>query len=286
MCTVCGCGEASTENGKQATHDHAHHHHDGGHGHHHDQGNGHHHYGLNAAGVSVPGLEDAELIQIEQDILSKNDTYAAMNRRRFVEQGALALNLVSSPGAGKTTLLEKTVAALKTSFPVSVIEGDQQTSNDADRIRALGVPAVQVNTGRGCHLDAHMVGHAMDDLPLDRGGVVFIENVGNLVCPASFDLGEACKVVILSVTEGDDKPLKYPDMFDAADLFILSKTDLLPHVDFDVDKAIERAHRINPNLEVLQLSARDGSGMTQWLNTVARMGQMARAAMSLDVGAP
>ncbi len=236
--------------------DHAHHH-------------SHHHYGQNAAGVSVEGFDDAQLIEIEESILSKNDLYAETNRRRFADQRILALNLVSSPGAGKTTLLVETVKALKDRVPIGVIEGDQETANDADRIRATGVEAVQINTGRGCHLDAHMVGHAMDDLALPPGGVVFIENVGNLVCPAAFDLGEAAKVVILSVTEGDDKPLKYPDMFAAADLMILGKSDLLPYVDFDPDKAIERAYRINPHLDCLCLSARDGTGMRPWLDWIA-----------------
>jgi hydrogenase nickel incorporation protein HypB len=194
----------------------------------------------------------------------------------------LALNLVSSPGAGKTTLLVETVGALKASTPVAVIEGDQETANDAERIRATGVSAVQINTGRGCHLDAHMVGHALGDLTLSPGAVVFIENVGNLVCPAAFDLGEAAKVVILSVTEGDDKPLKYPDMFAAADLMILSKTDLLPHVDFDPEKALERARRINPRLECLRLSAKDGSGMASWLDWIA--GRAAAVASDLAVG--
>jgi hydrogenase nickel incorporation protein HypB len=173
--------------------------------------------------------------------------------------------------------LVETVAALKSSVPVAVIEGDQETANDAERIRATGVSAVQINTGRGCHLDAHMVGHALDDLALPAGAVVFIENVGNLVCPAAFDLGEAAKVVILSVTEGDDKPLKYPDMFAAANLMILSKTDLLPHVDFDADKAVERARRINPHLECLRLSAKNGRGMAQWLDWVAERAIVAQA---------
>jgi len=267
MCTVCGCGHDDGVAGHAHGAEHgAHHHH--AHDRHHDHHGHHHHYGQGAAGLSVPGFGDSQLIEIEQNILSKNDGYADANRRRFADNGVLALNLVSSPGAGKTTLLVKTVDALRNALPVAVIEGDQETANDAERIRATGVAAVQINTGRGCHLDAHMVGHALDDLPLSTGGVVFIENVGNLVCPAAFDLGEAAKVVILSVTEGDDKPLKYPDMFAAADLMILSKIDLLPHVDFDADKALERARRINSRLECLRLSARDGSGMTDWLDWI------------------
>jgi hydrogenase nickel incorporation protein HypB len=210
------------------------------------------------------------LARIEQDILAKNRGFAEQNRVRLAAAGTLALNLVSSPGAGKTTLLVATISALKAATSVAVIEGDQETSNDADRIRATGVAAIQINTGRGCHLDAHMVGHALDDLPLDPGGILFIENVGNLVCPAGFDLGEAHKVAILSVTEGDDKPLKYPDVFAAADLMILSKIDLLPHVDFDVAACIGHAHAINPAIEVLQLSARTGAGMSGWLEWIVR----------------
>lgn len=218
--------------------------------------------------MSVSGFSQERLIEIEQNILSGNDADAAVNRQRLSDQGLLALNLVASPGAGKTTLLVETVKALKGKLDVGVIEGDQETANDAERIRACDVPAVQINTGRGCHLDAHMVGHALDDLPLAKGGVVFIENVGNLVCPAAFDLGEAFKVVILSVSEGDDKPLKYPDMFAAADLMLLSKIDLLPYVDFEPERALEYAHRINPELVQLQLSPRSGEGMGAWLDWI------------------
>ena len=216
----------------------------------------------------MAGFSQERLIEIEQDILSKNDGYADANRRWLADHRQLALNLVSSPGAGKTTLLVETLNMLPRSRPLGVIEGDQATANDADRIRETGVPAIQINTGRGCHLDAHMVGHAFADLTLQDGGVIFIENVGNLVCPAAFDLGEAFKVVILSVTEGDDKPLKYPDMFAAADVMILSKIDLLPHVDFDADKAVERALRINPDLQVIRISARQGTGVQAWCDWI------------------
>jgi hydrogenase nickel incorporation protein HypB len=210
-------------------------------------------------------MTQERMIRIEQDILGKNNEYARANRELFKRQGLLALNLVSSPGSGKTSLLTATIERLRGRVPVSVIEGDQQTSNDAERIRATGAPAVQVNTGKGCHLDAHMVGHAMEHLKLQESGLLLIENVGNLVCPSAFDLGEAHKVVILSVTEGEDKPLKYPDMFHASDLMILNKIDLLPYVDFDVERCIEYARRINPKLEVLQVSARTGEGMDAWL---------------------
>jgi hydrogenase nickel incorporation protein HypB len=209
-------------------------------------------------------------VQIEQDILAKNDGYARANRARLATAGALALNLVSSPGSGKTTLLTATLTRLAGRCTLAVIEGDQQTANDAERVRATGVPAIQINTGKGCHLDAHMVGHAMDALPLARGGVLFIENVGNLVCPAGFDLGEAHKVVVLSVTEGEDKPLKYPDMFAAADLMLLNKVDLLPYLDFDVDACIAHARRVNPGIEVLQVSALRGAGMDEWISWLDR----------------
>ena len=199
MCNVCGCGTASVE-GHAHAHDHdAHHHH---HHHGHDL-----HFGQGPAGVEVPGMSQERLIEIETDILAKNDHYADANRAALAALGAFAVNLVSSPGSGKTTLLCKTIEALGDQ-PLAVIEGDQQTANDAERIRATGAPAVQVNTGKGCHLDGHMVGHAMDHLALEPGSLLMIENVGNLVCPAGFDLGEDCKVAILSVTEGEDKTLK------------------------------------------------------------------------------
>jgi len=173
---------------------------------------------------------------------------------------------VSSPGSGKTSLLARTIEALRGELPIAVIEGDQQTANDAERIRAAGAPAVQINTGKGCHLDAHMVGHAAHDLPLADGGLLLIENVGNLVCPAAFDLGEAHKVVVLSVTEGEDKPVKYPDMFAAADVLLLNKIDLLPHVDFDVARALAYARQVNPGIRVFELSARSGQGLAAWLD--------------------
>jgi len=224
------------------------------------------HFGSGPTGVHVAGVTHTRLIQIEQDILAKNRTYAERNRHVLSEHGMLGLNFISSPGAGKTTLLVATIDALKQAIPIVVIEGDQETVNDADRIRATGVPALQINTGRGCHLDAHMVGHALEGLPLSRAGVVFIENVGNLVCPVGFDLGEAHKVTILSVTEGDDKPMKYPDAFAAADLLLLSKIDLLPYVDFDIQACMTHARCVNPNITIIQLSARTGAGMRDWLD--------------------
>ena len=260
MCTVCGCGEGETKiEGHAHEHDHDHpHHHD------HDHEHGHHHYGEGPAHAHAPGMSQSRMVQIEQNILGKNNEYAAANRRFFSDHGILALNLVSSPGSGKTALLTRTLDDLKGELALSVIEGDQQTANDAERIRATGVNALQINTGKGCHLDGHMVGHAMQSLEPADGSVLFIENVGNLVCPAAFDLGEAHKVAILSVTEGEDKPIKYPDMFHASDLMILNKTDLLPYLDFDVAKCIEYARRVNPGIRILQLSAKSGEGMESW----------------------
>jgi hydrogenase nickel incorporation protein HypB len=239
-----------------------------------------HHVGEGAHAEHAHGAVD--LLHIEKDILAKNDRYAGENRRRLEAAGVFALNLVSSPGSGKTTLLVKTVEALQSRLPVAVIEGDQETSLDAERIRATGVPSIQINTGRGCHLDAHMVGHALEDLPLQRQSILFIENVGNLVCPAGFDLGEAGKVAILSVTEGDDKPLKYPDAFAASRLMILSKIDLLPHVDFDVGRCIGHARAINPDIAVLQLSAKTGDGMGAWIDWLLTSASRASRGQSVE----
>ena len=266
--------------------DHAHDHGAGG-WHRHADGTAHSHAGAAAllGAAHAPGIPAARIVQIEQDILAKNDAYARANRQRLADHGTFALNLVSSPGSGKTSLLVRTIEALAGRFPVAVIEGDQQTSLDADRIRATGAPAVQINTGKGCHLDAHMVGEAIGQLNLPIGGLLLIENVGNLVCPAAFDLGEAHKVVILSVTEGEDKPIKYPDMFHAADLLIVNKVDLLPHLDFDVDAAIAFAHRVRPGLEVLRVSARTGEGFDAWIDWLARGVAGARTAHDANLGA-
>ncbi len=280
MCTVCGCSSGNLKIDGQSkdhmldqphdhSHDHSHDHHDHSHDHthHHDHSDEHtHDYGQGPAHAHAPGLSQARMVQIEKNILSKNDEYASTNRTFFNERGILALNLVSSPGSGKTTTLCRTITELQDKHVCSVIEGDQQTANDADRIRETGAKAIQVNTGKGCHLDGHMVGHALGSLNPQEGSFVFIENVGNLVCPASFDLGEAHKIVILSVTEGEDKPLKYPDMFHAADLMLLNKVDLLPHIEFDVEKTIENARRVNPGIKVLQISSTTGEGYGDWIN--------------------
>jgi len=266
MCVVCGCAEAD--------HDHHDHGHDHGHVH---APRGDLHFGAGAARVSVPGLSQERTIRLEADILGENNRVAARNRSHFAAHSVNALNLLSSPGSGKTTLLCATIDALRARHPalaISVIEGDQQTSFDAERIRTTGVPAIQVNTGKGCHLDAPMIEQAFAQLHhhahgpshADERSLLFIENVGNLVCPALWDLGEAAKVVLLSVTEGEDKPLKYPDMFAAAQLMVLTKTDLLPHLRFDVARCIEGARRVNPAIEVIQLSATSGEGMAAWLD--------------------
>jgi hydrogenase nickel incorporation protein HypB len=280
MCVVCGCnskGEAAPAHPTPAA---------GGAVV--DAYTGDLHFGAGAARVSVPGLSESRAIRIEQDVLGANNQVAQQNRAHFRSHGVRALNLVSSPGSGKTTLLCATIRALQQQhpeLPLAVIEGDQQTTHDADRIRATGAPAIQVNTGKGCHLDAPMVAQAIARLALhdhahgrghqhhdhDHGhhhpqSLLFIENVGNLVCPALWDLGEDAKVVILSVTEGEDKPLKYPDMFAAAQLMLLTKTDLLPHLSFDVQRCMDYARRVNPGIRILQLSATTGEGMNDWID--------------------
>ncbi|WPQ66005.1 hydrogenase nickel incorporation protein HypB [Chitinophaga sancti] len=207
---------------------------------------------------------DEKHIAVEKDVLYENNLLAARNRGFFDAKNILAINLVSSPGSGKTTLLERTLTDLKEQVSFSVIEGDQQTTRDADRIHATGTKVVQINTGKGCHLDAHMVMHALQGMHPHDNGVLFIENVGNLVCPAMFDLGEKERVVVMSVTEGDDKPLKYPDMFHTSHLCIINKIDLLPYVPFSLDKAIANAKRINPKLEVITLSCTSGEGLDKW----------------------
>lgn len=223
------------------------------------------HYGHGEAGTHAPGMTQKRMFEIEMNVLDKNNKIAVHNREHFEEQNILALNLVSSPGSGKTTLLTETLMRIKDKRPCAVIEGDQQTSNDADRIRATGVPAIQVNTGKGCHLDAQMVHDAAHRLQLQNDSILFIENVGNLVCPAGFDLGEEAKVVVISVTEGEDKPLKYPHMFAAAKLMLINKVDLLPHLKFDVEACIANARQVNPQIEVILVSATTGQGMEQWV---------------------
>ena len=238
MCATCGCGNPEVP---PTTHEHSHEHE-----HSHDR---------------------TETITLEQKILAKNDQLAEHNRAHLAERNILAFNLTSSPGAGKTTLLERTIRDLDR--PIAVIEGDQDTLLDANRITAAGANAVQINTGAGCHLDADMVHHALHDLDPAPDSVLFIENVGNLVCRALFDLGEHCKVVIISVTEGTDKPLKYPHMFAAAGLVLINKTDLLPYVDFDLVACSAYARSVNPGVEIIPVSATKGEGLQRWYDWIA-----------------
>jgi hydrogenase nickel incorporation protein HypB len=251
MCDSCGCDgtdgiRVSRVGASVAHHDH----HDHGHGHENEE--------------PRPG----RTILVAQDILAKNREQAEANRRFFRVRGVLALNLLSSPGSGKTTLLEHTIGRLKGELALAVIEGDQQTLRDAERISATGVDVVQVNTGSGCHLDAAMIHRALHQIELPRSAVLFIENVGNLVCPAMFDLGEGHKVVIISVTEGEDKPLKYPYMFREADICVITKTDLLPHLDFDLAACRRFALEVNPHLVLFEVSAKSGAGLDQWCDWV------------------
>jgi len=232
------------------THDNDHHHHHEGHAHDHHHANHNHSHGKE--------------IEVEQDILGKNNLLAERNRGYFEAKNILALNLVSSPGSGKTSLLERTIKDLGKEIKFYVIEGDQQTMNDANRIDKAGAPVVQINTGNGCHLDSDMVNKAVKELEVENNSVLMIENVGNLICPSLFDLGEAARVVIMSVTEGDDKPIKYPTMFQSSDICIINKTDLLPYVDFDMEKAKQYAMQVNHHLQFFELSIKTGEGMETW----------------------
>jgi hydrogenase nickel incorporation protein HypB len=238
----------------------AHHHHD----HHHHDGEDHHHAQHDHHTHEEAPWSSSRTIQLEQDLLAKNNRLAERNRGWLEAQGIVAWNLMSSPGAGKTTLLERTIRDLGEELAISVIEGDQETALDAERIRATGCPVVQINTGSGCHLDAEMVAGGLRQIAPRLGSLLMIENVGNLVCPALFDLGERGKVVIVSVTEGEDKPLKYPQMFRASDLMVLNKIDLLPYVAFDVERCIASARQVNPRLSIVQVSATRGDGLADW----------------------
>ena len=272
MCDTCGCGNGNNpvkisrpgEPAQEHHHDHDHPH---SHGHHHDHDHPHshgHHHDPEHSHDHSPDSSRQRLIRVEEDILGKNKLLASRNRGYFEAKGVVALNLMSSPGSGKTTLLEKTIRALEGVRPVAVIEGDQQTLNDADRIHKTGAPVVQVNTGNGCHLDADMIRQALDQIELQQESLLFIENVGNLVCPSLFELGEKNRIVIISVTEGEDKPLKYPTMFEHAHTCIINKTDLLPYVDFDVELVKKHALSVNPHLRIMELSALTGEGMEAW----------------------
>ncbi len=292
MCATCGCsddagtrvsrldgtmspaagpagpGDSAAAHGHPPGHEHAHGHgpgHGDEHGHAHEYPHGHP-PGPPAAGTQAP--DGRTVITLEESLLARNDVLAARNRGWLDGRRVRAFNVMSSPGAGKTTLLVRTIRELAGDLDVGVIEGDQETSVDADRIRATGCPVIQINTGAGCHLDAAMLRSGLDALDPAPGATVFIENVGNLVCPALFDLGESARVVVISVPEGDDKPQKYPHMFLAADLVIVNKSDLLPYVEFDVDECVRQARSLNPGVDVLTLSASTGDGVGAWIEWI------------------
>ena len=290
MCETCGCGKpddfkihdphhnhhehhehshehegpAHPYTHKHDAHEHYHEHEHDGHKHSHPHDHGHPHDHDHHGHHDNHGHHEKKEIPLNIDILSENNRLAERNRGYFEGKEVLCLNLVSSPGSGKTSILEKTIQALIGSKKIFVIEGDQQTARDADRIERSGAPAIQINTGNGCHLDANMIQQALKKLAVENHSILFIENVGNLVCPAMFDLGEKKRVVVISVTEGDDKPIKYPYMFQSSDLCIINKTDLLPYVDFSVETAKKYAQQLNPKLEFILMSAKTGEGMKEW----------------------
>jgi hydrogenase nickel incorporation protein HypB len=307
MCGTCGCGgeaavaapdgEGDAAAGASHAHEHHHHeHHSHGHRHAHSHSHSHEHHSHARPHAHDHGHDrrdddhhhgpdhgraagrPRDIVGLEADVLAKNDALAARNRAWFAGREILAVNLVSSPGAGKTTLLERSIRDLGKELPLFVLEGDQATANDSARIRAAGAPVVQINTGTGCHLEADMVARGLMELRPPAGAVVMIENVGNLVCPAMFDLGERAKVAVLSVTEGEDKPLKYPHMFRAAEVMVLNKIDLLPYVDFDVERAAANAREVNPDITVLRMSARSGEGLDAWYDWLRRERAAAREA--------
>ena len=269
MCGTCGCGtdgngpviKSPKQHNHAHEHDHDHEHHHGHHDHHHHHGHdhGHHHHDHDHSHD-----HKHKVLEVEQDVLQHNNIQAARNRGFFEAKNIFALNLVSSPGSGKTSILEKTLIDLKAEIPFYVIEGDQQTLNDANRIDALDVPVIQINTGKGCHLESDAVYDAVKQLEIKNDSILMIENVGNLVCPSMFDLGENKRVVIISTTEGEDKPVKYPDMFHTADICLINKIDLLPYVNIDVEKLKDYALQVNPNLEFFEVSATTGQGMDAW----------------------
>jgi len=271
MCGTCGCGTGENgvtiQNPKEIkAHEHSHHHHHDGHSNSHDQPHDHnhdhnHHHHEHSHGHNH---HHKTVLHLEQDILQHNDVMAARNKGYFDAKNIFAINLVSSPGSGKTSILEQTLKSLKKEVSFYVIEGDQQTLNDANRIDALDIPVIQINTGKGCHLESDMVYDAVKKLNLKDNGVLMIENVGNLVCPSMFDLGESKRVVIISTTEGEDKPIKYPDMFHTSDICIINKMDLLPYVNINIDKLKEYALQVNPKLQFFEVSATTGEGMFTW----------------------
>lgn len=283
MCETCGCGNNDGFKIHDPHHTHSHkeghnhsHDHDHGHSHSHDHDHDHNHDHDHHSHDHSHGHDDHhshehthnKVVKVNLDILAGNNLTAGLNRRFFEGRKVLCLNMVSSPGSGKTTILEKTIRHLSTTKKICVIEGDQQTLLDAERIEKAGAPAIQINTGSGCHLDAQMVESALKKIDIETNSILFIENVGNLVCPAMFDLGESKRVVVMSTTEGEDKPLKYPYMFQTSHLCIINKSDLLPYVDFKTEDAIKHAKSVNPGLEFISVSAKTGEGMDKWYDWI------------------
>ncbi len=269
MCETCGCGQPDEVNIHGPGQDH-HHEHPDEHGHEHEYTHEHEH-DHNGHWHSHPHEHSPKkVINLNMDILSENNHMAERNRGYFEGRKVECFNLVSSPGSGKTSILEQTIRNLVISRKIFVIEGDQQTTRDADRIEKAGAPAIQINTGSGCHLDANMIHSALHKIEVDNNSILFIENVGNLVCPALFDLGEKKRVLVISVTEGDDKPLKYPYMFKSAHLCIINKTDLLPYVDFNVENLMNSARQLNPQIKFIRMSAKTGEGMAEWYSWLLR----------------
>ncbi len=267
MCGTCGCGTGengvSIQNPKEVkAHEHHHHHHHDGHTHSHDHSHDHHHHDHDHS--HGHDHKHKTVIELEQDILQQNEVMAARNKGYFEAKNIFALNLVSSPGSGKTSILERTLSDLKKDISFYVIEGDQQTLNDANRIAELNIPVMQINTGKGCHLESDMVYDAVKELKMKDDSILMIENVGNLVCPSMFNLGESKRIVIISTTEGEDKPIKYPDMFHTSDVCIINKIDLLPYVNIHIEKLKEYALQVNPNLQFFEVSATTGEGMEVW----------------------
>jgi len=285
MCGTCGCGDDDHITYRKLgqaphihTHEHLHSHglsihsHPHSHEHDHDHPHPHHHDHPHDASHHASATTKKTL-EIQKNILSANDLQAERNKGYFEALGIVALNLVSSPGSGKTSILERTIKEYGNNRSCYVIEGDQQTMNDAQRIEAAGAPVIQINTGNGCHLDALMINKAVKQLSVPAKSLLLIENVGNLVCPALFDLGENRRVVIISVTEGEDKPAKYPNMFETSHLCLINKSDLLPYLDFDVEKLKNIALKVNPNLRFIVMSAKSGEGFNEWYEYLQQLSE-------------
>lgn len=264
MCGTCGCGSENNGPTILKPGEHQHHHTHENHHHHEHEHHNHSHEHAHSHSHDHTHEHEHRVLEIEKNILQNNQLLAARNKGYFEAKNIFAINLVSSPGSGKTTILEQTLTDLKNDIPFYVIEGDQQTMNDANRIDALNIPVIQINTGKGCHLESDMIYEAVKKLNIENNAILMIENVGNLVCPSMFDLGESKRVVIISTTEGEDKPIKYPDMFHTADICIINKMDLLPYVNTNLEKLKKYALQVNPDLQFFEISATKGEGMKEW----------------------